>query len=385
MKTTGKIIAMACMCLIAYASRAGQSAIPWNDDFEDYTNKTPLIGGLNGWYASSAACIVQTNVRFSGDNAALIPVDCFLSNRFAPNGQTDIWCRLEVRPARYSGQTNRVTGMAQPLVDTNCAAMIFVDSNGYFVVHNGTNYPNATNSIKWVTLVTNAAGEKVEPLPVNTWAQMMVHMNYSATNWALYVNSVLLTNNIGFVKPAITSFNGFVIYNGGSTSYLDSAYANTNTSVVLAISVSPAAWDAGIVAAGSASMSSEIMVTNTGNVVETFKMRISGEDDKGVWHHSASKGGAGTDTYVLSGIFCAEAEASPPDLNSFNQAGSEDILTTTMQIAASTKFAYQQGTENGADVSANGGRALWLRLDAPTVAAGGIEHKITVRVGCIQP
>jgi hypothetical protein len=155
---------------------------------------------------------------------------------------------------------------------------------------------------------------------------------------------------------------------------------------ILSISVSPATWAAGTVATGTVQMSSssnQLTVANNGNVAETFTLTISDEDDQNEWTHSPSRSGAGNRVYVLSGIFCAGADS--PAEGSFNQTDNEDVLTTTEQNATATQFAYAEGTATGVAVPAGAGRSLWLRLDTPTAGAGGIEHKITVRVGCFQP
>jgi len=380
MKTTEKIITMVCLCLIAYASPAGESVIPWDDDFDNYTNNTPLINGTNGWYASSGSCIVQTNVSYS-IRAAMIPVDCTLSNRFQQNANTNVWIQMYIRPCLYDGQTN-------PVVDnTNVAAMFYINTDGYFVVHNGpaTN-PGPTNSQSWVTLTTNAAGDAAAKVIAGTWTNIDVFLDYLNTNWTLYAGGITLMTNIEFIKTSITNFSGFDIYNGASTSYMDNASVASNSLLVLSISVSPSTWTVGTVATGTVQMSSaanKISVTNNGSVTETFTLKIADEDDKGEWTHSSLTNGAAANVYVLSGIFCAGINV--PAQDSFNQAGNNDVLTTIRQTATATQFAYVEGTATGENVSADDGRSLWLRLDTPTAGLGRVAHKITVRVGCIQP
>lgn len=160
-------------------------------------------------------------------------------------------------------------------------------------------------------------------------------------------------------------------------------------SVILSISVSPSNWQVGIVGLGTVHMSTsdnKINVTNTGNVAVTLILQIFDEDDKDEWSHSPSKTGAGNNTYVLSGIFCATTDS--PVLASFNETDSEDVLTTTSQPATSTKFAYTGGTANGVAVPVGEVRSLWLRLDVPTAVSGTFayeQHTITVRISCNQP
>ena len=155
---------------------------------------------------------------------------------------------------------------------------------------------------------------------------------------------------------------------------------------ILSISVSPATWAVGTVGTGTVQMISsghEITVTNNGTVTETFTLAIADQDDRSEWTHSPSKSGAGDRRYVLSGIFCAAADS--PTAGSFNQTADNNVLTTSEQPATAIRFAHVEGTATGEAVPANAGRSLWLRLDTPTAGTGGIEHTITVRVGCIQP
>jgi len=155
---------------------------------------------------------------------------------------------------------------------------------------------------------------------------------------------------------------------------------------ILSVSVSPSTWAVGTVAMGTNQISTagnKITVTNNGTVAETFTLTISNEDDRTEWTHSPSKSGAGDRIYVLSGIFCAGTDS--PVNGSFNQTADDDVLITTEQNATASQFAYAEGTTNGVAVPAGSGRSLWLSLDTPTAGAGGIEHKITVRVGCFQP
>jgi hypothetical protein len=157
----------------------------------------------------------------------------------------------------------------------------------------------------------------------------------------------------------------------------------------LSISVSPTSWAVGIVATGTNRIStpdSKISVTNDGNVTETFTLQISSQDNQSPptnWTASASSAGAGDKVYVLSGIFCAQTDA--PVAGSFNQTIYNDVLTTNEVDATSNMFAYAEGTTNGVAVPETVGRSLWLRFDSPTAGAGGIEHQITIQVGCKQP
>lgn len=194
---------------------------PYTDTFEEYTNGTPLIDGTNGWYGSSNAIIVTnivcTNLGVISTKAAMIPVDCTLSNRCVSTNNIGIWMQADANLAFYYSAN-------QPAVNTNASTMFYVDSNGYFVVHNGAPDPTPTNSDNWVTLKTNVAGQAIDPLSANTNVQIILHQNYADKNWALYANNVLLTNAIGFINTTLTNFTGFDLYSGNTTSYLHNVY-----------------------------------------------------------------------------------------------------------------------------------------------------------------
>lgn len=191
---------------------------PYIETFEEYTGGTPLIDGTNGWYGSSSEIIVtnivRTNYGVISTNLAMIPIDCTLSNRCNSTNTIGIWMQVDANLAFFNGATN-------PAVDTNASAMFYVDSNGYFVVHNGAPFPTATNSANWVTVKTNAAGQAIDPLSADTSVRINLRQNYETKTWALYTNNVLLADALGFINTTLTNFTGFDLYNGSATSYLD--------------------------------------------------------------------------------------------------------------------------------------------------------------------
>jgi len=186
-------------------SFAATNSTLYTDTFENYTNGTPLVDGTNYWYASSAEAVVQTGVVASGSTqAAMIPIDVTLSNRCGTTvatNSTNVWLRMQPRIVKYNRD-------AYPTYDTNSTAIFYVNSNGYFVVRNGT--------VEWTTL-TNGT-----PVSETNFYLVDVFLDYAAKTWRLSLNSTPLTNNIGFVNTAATNFSGFEVYNAGlSTSYLD--------------------------------------------------------------------------------------------------------------------------------------------------------------------
>jgi hypothetical protein len=190
--------------------------IPFTDNFESYTNGTPLDTGTNGWYASSSNVIVTSNSTIAPIGSikmAMIPVDSTLSNRFEGVTNNFIGVQMDLRMVFYDGTNN-------PVVDTNVVAMFYVNSNGYFTVHNGpaTN-PSPTNSLNWITITNIGMGTNN-----NSWTTISIHENFITKKWSLFMNDTLVTNNLGFINPNLTNFMGFNIYNGATTTYLDNVY-----------------------------------------------------------------------------------------------------------------------------------------------------------------
>ena len=200
---------------------AGPVSIPFSDDFENLTNGTPLINGTNGWYADSSNAVVQTNMVSSGTNAAQIPIDCTLSNRVVSAAYTSIWIQIDSRIIRYDGEN-------PPTVNTNVAVYFYANSNGNIVVHNGAASPSTTNSTNWVTLTNIITGAAAVPVTETNWTRIDLHQDFTAKTWDLFVNYVLMTNNIGFINTNVSALNSLGVYNGNAaTSYLDNVWVST--------------------------------------------------------------------------------------------------------------------------------------------------------------
>lgn len=207
-----KTLGLGICAFLAWAANglAATNSTLYTDNFEIYANNEPLISNVSNksWYASSAEAVVQTNISAEGSTkAARVPLDVTLSNRFAAVTSTNVWLRIQPRIVRYNRDV-------APSYDTNATVIFYVDSNGYFVVRNGTN--------TWVTLTVTPSGDPIEPVVETNFNTIDVFLNYSNKTWRLKCNAVTLTNNLGFVNTAATNLAGFDVYNGGvSTSYLD--------------------------------------------------------------------------------------------------------------------------------------------------------------------
>jgi hypothetical protein len=107
-----------------------------------------------------------------------------------------------------------------------------------------------------------------------------------------------------------------------------------------------------------------------------MRLRIVDQDDRDTWTAGTA---TGENVYALFGLFCASADS--PIVDSF---AAEDLLTTSVQAATSTRFAYPGGSADGVGVAPSDSVYLWFRLDLPNPITDGNQHNITAEVSCEQ-
>jgi hypothetical protein len=192
-----------------FAFKPVTNSIPWSDNFESYYNGTPLINGVTGWYASASSCIVQTNVKHAGSQAALIPQGVVLSNRFVSTNERIVRIEMYIQPQLTNGADNSA-------IFTNVAAQFFVNSNGYFIVGNGTNWDEITNKTD---------GALARPITNTYFTRIQVNLRYKNHTWNLkaWTNDNDLVASAYYVNftSNLNTFSGFNIDNSNSTSYAD--------------------------------------------------------------------------------------------------------------------------------------------------------------------
>lgn len=178
-----------------------------SDEFENYTNGTQLVNGTNGWYGSTGT-VVQSEEAETGEKAILLTSGSILTNVMGATTATNIWLQMKVR---CSVCTNAV----YPEVNPNATAMLFINTNGNFVAHNGpvTNIYSSTN---WVVLTNYNVG-----MNGTDWVTIGIHEDFSGKTWDLYANGTPLKTGLGFINTNITHFSGFGIYGGGNAVYVD--------------------------------------------------------------------------------------------------------------------------------------------------------------------
>jgi len=190
---------------------------PYVDMFENYTNSTPLINGTNKWYASNTGCKIQTNICNSGTKAVIIPMDTTLSNKTTAALGQNIKIKFHILPSFYDS-TN------YPTIETNSSLQFFINSNGYFVVCNKTNWIIVTNFVNGTS-----AKNIVTQTNSGSFVKIQVYLQYLTHTWKLkaWTNNVYVsdTDFLNFTSN-FPSFNGFSVYQGSSTSYIDDVTIN---------------------------------------------------------------------------------------------------------------------------------------------------------------
>ncbi len=203
-------------CLLASGAMA--SSMDLRDDFETgYTNGQSVDGG-GGWGANSIDVKVFTNIGYGSTKGVALPIDVTLSNMFSSSSATNVWSDFFVRPAFYVPVS---TNSANPTVDTNSSAMFYFNSNGYLMVADLPS-PSTTNWLKLTNSPLPGASGKVMPIAESDWTRVSVYHRYAQTNFAVFVNGILLREGLTNVNKALSWYSKFQVYNGGGiTAYVD--------------------------------------------------------------------------------------------------------------------------------------------------------------------
>lgn len=193
------------------------ASLPHEDNFESYPEGAPLVNGTNGWYSATlhnteTNVIVQRDTVRSGAQSAVIPFNSVLSNRFELAGNPDpVWVQLDVLPAFFDFDHDACE------INPDASAQVFINSNGYFIVHDGP----ADGATNWSVVTHDPLGDPIDPLPSNEWVRVHIRLEYSTHKWSLYADYRELRTNISFISD-LAEFKGFEIYNGGETNtYVD--------------------------------------------------------------------------------------------------------------------------------------------------------------------
>lgn len=150
----------------------------------------------------------------------------------------------------------------------------------------------------------------------------------------------------------------------------------------LAVSVSDGSVAFGTVGLGSHTVAAEKqVVTNTGNVAQTYTIRLTTAD---LLTTGETETAAGANTFVLQGLFTGAGSAAPGSADFGGDAGTSDdvVRASGAQTSSATIYAWTGSTANGSSVPAAGVRDLYFKYSAPTSdsATGGAQENLAVTV-----
>lgn len=204
-------------------------SLPFYELFESRT--LGALNGQNGWRATDVE--VQTNT-FIDTQAASITSSTGIAYHPFGDGQSNVWTDLYIQPAFGDNSSTN------PPDESSFA--FFVNNSSNVVVYNG----NATQALTGVTVTP---GE---------WVRFTVFSDYTNSNWDLYVDGVLVTNDVNFyTNTAPPNYQEFGVRGGGSSSVpFDDVYISTNPPApFVTFSVASNFYDEGSTATGYVALS----------------------------------------------------------------------------------------------------------------------------------
>lgn len=181
--------------------------LPWSCDFEAGEGyEQGALSGQQGWVVSQGNAVVQSNVAFSGTQAAALQSDepgqsAVVQNiALGSTGQV-VWTDLRMRmiPAP----------LPEGVPDSRYAtAVIRLDSSLVLAGFDGT-------SSAWIT-ATNSPLTKFL-----SWLHLTVKRDYDAKTWTLYLDGVPVLKDLGFADQTVTRSSLFLVEGGGTDEALD--------------------------------------------------------------------------------------------------------------------------------------------------------------------
>jgi hypothetical protein len=187
------------------------STLEFSDNFESYTRGMLLqAAGLRGWSATADNVLVQTNYAAS-TNALILPPKTEANNTVS-TVQKRIWTDFRWLPILGDLSTDAAT--------CNQSIRVSFDTNGWLAV-------DTTNG--WVVCSNNVKGGEA-PKASNEWVRVTVFQDYQAREQAVFLNNVLLRQQLAFVGTNAVAYDQLRHLNTGGDGnlYMDSVSIGTN-------------------------------------------------------------------------------------------------------------------------------------------------------------
>jgi hypothetical protein len=189
------------------------------DGFESYATGTRLQAmGVYGWSATAAGVAIQTNYAASGTKAVFLPPDTE-ANVTVDTAASRIWTDYQCLPM--------LGGAPEYAATSNQSIRLTFDADGWLMVE---------SSNGWRTCSNNVLGG-VAPKASNDWVRVSVFQDYVARQGAVFLDGILLSEQVPFVGDSVTGYTKLRQINTGTESnvYVDVVSIGTNTPAGLTV------------------------------------------------------------------------------------------------------------------------------------------------------
>jgi len=163
------------------------STLPFSETFEPPAITTGELSGQNYWEVNiPGVAFVQTNEVFSGLQALK------LANESEENGNPVIRHLFANAPAVvWMDIRQKVFAAPIPTNMTDTVGFFLFNGDGHLVVTDG----NRPAGAQFVTLTNTPASVHGE------WARITIRADYAAQSWFVWLNGILVADNLGFAVP----------------------------------------------------------------------------------------------------------------------------------------------------------------------------------------
>jgi hypothetical protein len=190
----------------------------YSEGFEGQAHNASLTNlAANGWDASLATVVIQTNLYHSGSKAVAFPDETAASNLVETvSNVSNVWSEV------FLYQTNYVADDWIPDGDTNLTVEFAITSNGTLRLFEPVS-GLATN------FTTDHWGTNMAVFATSPWQRITLNQNYQTKRAAIFLNTHLICEQLRFINTNKTAHGFYCLDNGpGGTAGLDDFARSTN-------------------------------------------------------------------------------------------------------------------------------------------------------------
>ncbi|MBN1557129.1 MAG: hypothetical protein JW951_03170 [Lentisphaerae bacterium] len=177
---------------------------PFVEDFEAYL-EGDSITNYHGWTGSGGVIATSTAAYGSSFLGGYIPLDRGVTNPVSTTSDR-VWTEFYGKLALWAQDS-------PPSLDSDATAMLYVNSNAYPVVYDG-----ATDA--WAEKTTAYSGGGSALYATGAWARVTLFHHYTNKTWALFMDNVLVAEQITFINESVSDYARVSLY-GGKTWFDD--------------------------------------------------------------------------------------------------------------------------------------------------------------------